>query len=106
MHPVPGGGSRRAIIVYCLYTIALSSVFYVAIGFSNHGGGNWIDYTGCLMWCPAIGAFLAYKHLGRKVSTIAWRWGDSRYHIAGYVIPLADATIMYAVIWITGLGAP
>jgi membrane protease YdiL (CAAX protease family) len=101
---MPGAGSRRAVIVYVLYTIALSSVFYLAIGFSNHGGGNWVDYTGCLMWCPALGAFLACKHLGRRVSTIAWQWGNPKYHIACYLIPLAYGTIMYVIIWVTGLG--
>ena len=97
-------GSRRAVTVYVLFTVALSSIFYLAIGFSNHGGGDWIDYTGCLMWCPALGAILACKHLGRPVSSIAWRWGASKYHVACYLIPLAYATIIYAVVWMTGIG--
>jgi membrane protease YdiL (CAAX protease family) len=101
MLPVEG---RRAVITYVVYTAALSSIFYLAIGLSNHGGGEWVDYTGCLMWCPALGAFLTCKHLGRSISTIAWRWGEPKYHIACYLIPLAYGTIMYAIIWTTGIG--
>jgi uncharacterized protein len=101
MHPVDG---RRAVVLFVVYTAALSSIFYLLIGFSNHGGGDWVDYTGCLMWCPAVGAFLTCRHLGRSVSSIAWRWGEPKYHMACYLLPLAYGTILYAVIWVTGIG--
>jgi len=56
------------------------------------------------MWCPALGAFAACAYLGRSVSTIAWRWGDSRWEIACYLIPLGYAIIIYVPAWITGIG--
>jgi uncharacterized protein len=102
MHSAERG--ERAVLTYIAYTAALSSIFYLAIALSNDGGGDWIDYTGCLMWCPAAGAFLTCKHLGRGISTIAWRWGDPRYQVACYLIPLAYASVIYAIIWIAGFG--
>jgi membrane protease YdiL (CAAX protease family) len=95
---------RRAVPAYLLCTLCLSSIFYFLIAISSTGGGQWVDYTGCLMWCPAIGALLACKYLGRSVSTLAWRWGQTRYHVAGYLIPLGYASLIYAFVWTTGLG--
>jgi membrane protease YdiL (CAAX protease family) len=96
---------RRTVMLYLLYTFACSTVFYLAIGFSKPGGsGNWIDYTSCLMWCPAAGAFLACKHLGWKISSLAWRWGEPKYRAAAYLIPLGYGTAIFAVVWITGIG--
>jgi uncharacterized protein len=84
--------------VYLLCTLCLSSIFYFLIARSSTGGGQWVDYTGCLMWCPAMGAMLACKYLGRSVSTLAWRWGETRYQVAGYLIPLGYASLVYAFV--------
>jgi uncharacterized protein len=95
---------HRAIPAYLLCTLCLSSVFYFMIAMSSTGGGDWVDYTGCLMWCPAAGALLANRYLGRSISTIAWRWGQTRYEVAGYLIPLGYVSLIYGFVWITGFG--
>jgi membrane protease YdiL (CAAX protease family) len=95
---------RRAVPAYLLCTLCLSSIFYFLIATSNTGGGQWVDYIGCLMWCPTLGALLACKYLGRSVSTVAWRWGQTRYQVAGYLIPFGYASLIYAFVWTTGLG--
>jgi uncharacterized protein len=95
---------RRAVPAYLLCTLCLSSIFYVLIAISRTGGGEWLDYTSCLMWCPAAGALLACKYLGRSVSSLAWRWGETRYEAMGYLIPLGYASLIYAFVWTTGLG--
>jgi uncharacterized protein len=79
-------------------------VFYFLIATSSTGGGDWVDYTGCLMWCPAAGALLASRYLGRSISTIAWRWGQSRYAVAGYLIPLGYVSLIYVFVWTAGFG--
>jgi hypothetical protein len=79
-------------------------VFYFLIAISSTGGGDWVDYTGCLMWCPAGGALLATRYLGRSISTIAWRWGQSRYEVAGYLIPLGYVSLIYVFVWTMGFG--
>lgn len=101
MPPVEG---RRAVVTFVLYTAVLSALIYLLIGFSKSTGGDWVDYVSCLMWCPGLAALLTCKHLGRPISSIAWRWGDARYPVAGYVTPLAYGAIIYSMIWITGAG--
>ena len=101
---MPPPSDRRAVPAYLICTLCLSSIFYFLIAISSTGGGQWVDYTGCLMWCPGIGALLTCKYLDRSVSTLAWRWGQTRYQVAGYLIPLGYIVLIYAFVWITGLG--
>jgi membrane protease YdiL (CAAX protease family) len=93
---------NRALIAYLFFTFGFSSIFYFLN--TKGGDGNLADYTGCLMWCPALGAFAACAYLGRSVSTIAWRWGDTRWEIACYLIPLGYSLAIYLPAWITGIG--
>lgn len=98
----PALGERRALPAYLLFTFTFSAIFYALI--STGGGGDWLDYTGCLMWCPALGAFAACAYLGRSVSTIAWRWGDTRWQLACYLIPLGYISVIYLPSWLIGIG--
>jgi len=95
---------HRALPVYLLLTAALSSIFWFLIIKSGHVGGGGGAYVAGLMWCPACAALITCKLLGRDVSSLGWKWGDSRYQVASYFIPLGYATVAYAVVWITGLG--
>ena len=99
---MPSTDENRGLAAYLLFTFGFSAIFYSLI--ATGGGGDWVDYTGCLMWCPALGALTACAYLGRSVSTIAWRWGDSRWEIACYLIPLGYAIIIYVPTWVTGIG--
>ncbi len=94
---------RRAVPIYLLFTFALSTIFYVLSARAPDGGGPWTDYTACLMWCPAAGAFLACRYLGRPISGLAWNW-PPRYILAAYLLPLVYAVPAYTLIWATGLG--
>ena len=95
---------RRAVPVYLLITFALSSVLYFLIIKSGHLGGAGGMYVTLLMWCPASAAMLTCKYLGRDVGSLGWKWGQARYQVMSYLIPLAYATITYSIVWITGLG--
>lgn len=101
MNPDP---DPRAIPVYVLLTVALSSVFWLLIIKSGHVGGGGGAYVAALMWCPAVAALLTCKILGRRVSSLGWKWGQSRYQVASYLIPLGYAAATYIVVWLTGLG--
>jgi uncharacterized protein len=101
---MPSPNDRRAIPAYLLFTLCLSSIFYLLNAKSSTGGGEWVDYIGWLMWCPAIGALLTCKYLGRSVSTLGWKWGKTRYEAAGYLIPLGYTSLIYIFVWTTGLG--
>jgi uncharacterized protein len=95
---------RGGITVFLILTLAFSSIFYFLIAKSGHVGGGWGAYVGCLMWCPGLAGLLTCKYLGRELSTLGWKWGNSRYEVICYFIPLAYATVIYGFVWLTGLG--
>jgi membrane protease YdiL (CAAX protease family) len=96
---------RRAILVYLLVTGAVSSLFYFLI--IKSAGTNAADgaYTTGLMWCPAIGALVTCKYLGRPLASLGWQWGQPRYQICSYLIPLCYSTVVYSIAWLTGIAA-
>jgi len=92
---------HRAVPLYLVAVFCLSAVFYTLS--ATGGGGEWIDYIGCLMWCPAAAALITCKYLRRNVNTIAWKWGDTRYEVISYFVPLGYAAAIYIFAWATGL---
>src|SRR5579864_2930952 len=104
MRPMRPIENRRSIPIYVGFTIAFSSVFYYLIAKSGHSGGSFVNYVGCLMWCPGLAALVTCKYLGRDFSTLGWNWGKLRYRAACYLIPLGYGTISYVFVWLTGLG--
>ena len=96
--------NRKQLATFLLLTFLLSAVFYTLIIKSGHlasGGGS---YVLSLMWCPAVAAMLTCKLFGRDLGTLGWKWGETRYQVMSYCIPLLYATITYAVVWLTRLG--
>jgi len=96
---------RRAIPLYLLLTWTASSFFYFLIikstGTKAAGGA----YTEALMWCPAVGALLTCKLLGRPPASLGWQWGQTRYQVLSYLIPLGYSTVTYSTAWGTGIAA-
>lgn len=95
---------RRAPALYVLCTFGLSSVFWFLIIKSGHVGAGGGTYVAALMWCPALGALLTCKMIGRDVRSLGWKWGQSRYQVMSYLIPLGYATVTYGIVWLSGLG--
>ena len=96
---------RRAIPWYLLFTWIASSFCYFLIiksAGTKAGGGAYVQM---LMWCPAAGALLTCKRLGRPVASLGWKWGQTRYQVISYLIPLAYSTITYSIAWLTGIAA-
>ena len=100
MNPV---ADRRAVPVYLLITWAASSLFYFLIIKSVGTNAANGAYTSCLMWCPAIGALLTCRYLGRPIASLGWQWGQTRYEVLGYLLPLGYSTFTYGIAWLTGL---
>ncbi len=96
--------SQRPIAIFIGFTLAFSSVFYFLIAKSGHSGGPYVNYVGCMMWCPALAALATCKYLGRNLSTLGWKWGQTRYQVACYFLPLAYGTVAYAFVWLSGFG--
>ena len=104
MRPMRPTDGRSCVPIFVGFTVAFSSIFYFLIAKSGHSGGSLVNYVGCLMWCPGVAALVTCKCLGRNLSTLGWNWGNTRYQIICYFIPLAYATAAYAFVWLTGFG--
>ena len=96
---------RKQLATYLLLTIAFSSVFYFLIIKSGHLGAGGGSYVLSLMWCPGAAAMLTKKLYGQPLATLGWKWGEPRYQVLSYLIPLAYATVAYVTVWISGLGS-
>jgi hypothetical protein len=79
-------------------------VYFLIIKSAGTNAANGAYTTG-LMWCPAIGALLTCKYLGRPVASLGWQWGKTRYQVLSYLIPLGYSTITYSIAWLTGIAA-
>jgi membrane protease YdiL (CAAX protease family) len=89
---------------FLMLTLAFSSIFYFLIIKSGHLGSGRGAYFLGLMWSPAVAGMLTRKLYGHSLSTLGWKWGNPRYQVMSYLIPLAYATIAYGCVWIFHLG--
>ena len=101
---LPLFGESRAIPIFLLTTLLISSVFYFLIIKSGHMGGGWGAYASGLMWSPGLVALLTCKLLRRDLRSIAWGCGKTRYVVIGDRIPLGYSIVIYTFVWLTGIG--
>jgi uncharacterized protein len=96
----------QIILTYLTLTIVLSSFFYAIVIYTGNlrGGGSSFPYATDLMWSPGVAALLTYVLLGLNLGDLGWRWGETRYMAAAYLIPLFYCAIAYGGVWISGLG--
>lgn len=94
----------KRIGTFLLLAFGLSSIFYTLI---INGGGleaNGGLYVFGLMWCPGVAALLTRLLWDRTLRGFGWRWGNWRYHLEAYSLPILYGAVMYGVIWAMGLG--
>src|SRR3954454_9611426 len=96
---------RRSIPVYLLATGVMSALFNFLIIKSAGTNAASGAYTSGLMWCPAVGALLTCRYLGRPIASLGWKWGQTRYQVLSYLIPLGYSTFTYSIAWFTGIAA-
>jgi uncharacterized protein len=94
----------RRIAVYLLATVALSSVFWVAIVRAGSLGARGGLFAFGLMWCPGAAAILASLLCRRTLREIGWRW-SWRFALLAYAIPVAYAGLAYGAAWALHLGS-
>lgn len=100
----PPGESRVQILQYLLLVFAFSSVFYyLTLSSGSLGNGRGMYVLG-LMWCPALAALTTLRLNGRSAADLGWKWGETKYQIQSWLIPLLYASIAYTIIWIAGFG--
>ena len=54
---------------------------------------------------PGRRGLLSCKYLGRPIASLGWQWGQTRYQIFSYLIPLGYSTFRYSMAWLTGIAA-
>jgi uncharacterized protein len=97
--------SRVQVLIYLVIVFAFSSFFYFLILHSgNLGNGRGLYVLG-LMWCPALAGMLTLRLNGRSISDLGWKWGETKYQIRSWYIPILYASIAYAIAWIFHFGA-
>jgi membrane protease YdiL (CAAX protease family) len=56
-----------------------------------------------LMWAPGIGALLTQLITTRSITGLGWRWGQGRYQLISFLIPLLLCLVVYGLSWGVGL---
>jgi membrane protease YdiL (CAAX protease family) len=66
------------------------------------GGG--LGYVYAMMWGPGLAAIATIKLKKLDIGILGLGWGNSKFPLYGYLIPIAYTLIAYLIIWTTGLG--
>ena len=91
----------------CFYALTLlfSGVFGAFIIRAGQlVAGNMLYVTG-VTWSPALAVFVTKRIFGESVRELPWRWGNPGYAWLGYAIPIVYTVPIYAIVWVSGLGA-
>lgn len=96
--------SRVQVAQYVLLVFAFSSFFYFLVMRSGSLGYGRGVYVLGLMYCPALAGMLTLRLNGRSISELGWKWGETKYQLRSWYIPLLYAAIAYAIVWALGLG--
>lgn len=93
--------SRAALTTFLGLTFACSAVFWWLI---ISGGGRLGSSVFWLMWTPGMSALVTRLIFQRNLRGQGWLPGAPRWLALGYLLPVAYATVAYALVWATGLG--
>ncbi len=96
-------GPVARVATFLGFVWAISAIFYFLIIYCGHIRGGRGVFVAGLMWSPGAAALLTAAVYGRRFSGFGWRWGQTRYQICSYLIPLAYAAVAYLLAWSTGL---
>lgn len=97
--------SRAQIVIYLVLVFAFSSFFYFLILHSGSLGSGRGMYVLGLMWCPALAGMATLRFNGRSIAELGWKWGETKYQLASWYIPLLYGSVAYGAVWIFGFGA-
>src|ERR1700756_3755070 len=98
------GSSKNAIFVYLQLTLLCSATAWILIIWSGHLNMGYGLVIPVIMWCPALAALLTCRLLGRELSSLGWRWPQSKHLAAAYFVPLAYVSVAYGAVWALQLG--
>jgi len=91
------------IALFLALTLGLSCIFYVPL-VTLQPSPAFMPYVTGLMWSPAIAALLTVRFRRLDLASLGWGWGEHRWNLTAYLVPLGYAGLAYAAVWIFGLG--
>lgn len=91
----------RAIGLFLLILVVLSAIINVVM--VQRGGATLLIIT-ALMWVPGIAALLSCRILKRPVASMPWGFGEWRWNVLAWALPIMFGLAMYLPVWLFGLG--
>ncbi len=95
---------RNGTWIFLLLTALITLPFNFLVLKSGHLMSANGMYVFGLCWGPALAAIFTIKIQGRHFSELGWSFGNRKYLVYSYLVPLSYTFITYLVIWATGLG--
>ncbi len=87
------------LLAFLLIHLVLSAGIFVWM-FS--GAKDSIAAVSLMMWTPGISAILTSMIYREKLSAYGWRFGNPKYLLAAFLLPLLVSIIGYGIVWISG----
>jgi membrane protease YdiL (CAAX protease family) len=102
--PTARDAGKRIIAFLGLTLIFTAVSASLAIGLGTGGdAGELIALA--VMWSPGLAALVTLLAFQRNVRGIGWHLGRPRYLLIGYALPLVECSLVYGLVWASGLGA-
>jgi membrane protease YdiL (CAAX protease family) len=95
---------RRELGTFLGLTFGLSAIFWALIISAGSLGVHGGIYVFALMWCPGVSALITRLIFQRNVRGEGWGLGQPRWLALAYVMPIIYATVVYGLVWLSGLG--
>jgi membrane protease YdiL (CAAX protease family) len=96
--------TRAELSTFLGLTFGLSAVFYWLIISAGSLGVHGGIYVLALMWSPGVSALVTRLIFQHNVRGEGWALGEGRWLALAYVLPIIYATVVYGLVWLTGLG--
>lgn len=91
---------KRKIILFVLLTFAISSISYYVMITERTGK----TLGAFFMWSPGLAAILTQLIDRKTIKGFGWKLPGRNHLLLGIAIPLLYASLIYGVVWITGVG--
>jgi uncharacterized protein len=96
--------ARKQIVAFLALTLvftAISAGLAISVGL----GGPTGDLIALgVMWSPGLAGLVTVLAFQRNLRGMGWGPGKPFYLLVGYGLPLLECSLVYGIVWLTGLG--
>jgi len=96
--------TRAELGTYLGLTFGVSALFWALIINAGSLGTQGGRYVFLLMWTPGVSALLTRLIFQRNLRGQGWKLGEVRWLALAYLLPVVYATVVYGLVWLSGLG--